>query len=98
MILPGFEAQSELGEFCEAFAELGVAHQPRRDDTGGVAAELLAGIPRYAVPDSAQPATADGDFSLQQRSHVGSADGQVAAADNCLGDTPRTVIDRGANR
>ena len=54
-------------------------------------------VPRHAVAQAAQAPTGSGDLGLQQFAHA-RADGEVAAADDGLGDAAGAVIARGAHR
>src|ERR1700712_2593896 len=91
MILPRLEAETELGQFTEAFAKFRVTDQTRRYHPGGEPADGLTAIPCDAVTDSAQAPATDGHFSFQQLAHA-RADGKVAAADNRLGDAAGAIV------
>ena len=98
MILPGFEAEAELGELREALAELRVARQVRRHDAGGEFADRLAARPRRRHSEyrgSARRATAS--LGLQHVAHA-RAECEVGMADDRLGDTARAVGARRTHR
>src|SRR5439155_22022688 len=91
MILPGFEAEAELGELREAFAEFAIEHLVWRNDARGKPADRIAAIPRHAVAYSSEAPGADRKLSLQHIANL-RAGGEVGVADDSLGNAAGAVI------
>ena len=69
----------------------------QRHDARRVLARPLRAVPGHAVAQAAQTPAGGGDLGFQQLAHA-RADGQVAAADDALGDAAGSVVARSTHR
>ena len=97
MVLPGFEAQSQLRKLREARAERRIAHRVRRHGARYETRDRRIVIARYAIADAAESAAADRQLRLQHVPHP-RPQHEVGMADDRLGDAARSVSAGGAHR